>query len=33
MFIFELTYMDIILIKNWSIFDFHDSSCQCRSYL
>jgi len=25
--------MNIILIKNWSVFDFHDSSCQCRSYL
>jgi len=33
MLIFELTYMNIILIKNWRVFDFHDSSCLCRTYL
>jgi len=33
MLIFKLTYMNIILFKNWSVFDFHDSSCQFRSYL
>jgi len=33
MLIFKLTYMNIILVKYWSIFDFHDWCCLCRTYL